>query len=236
MILVGHQPEYIPYLGFFQKVARADHLILVDHVQYARKDFQNRNYVRNHEGKILLSVPVLSRDKFDQTIREVVINNTSPWTRKHWRSISLAYSKAPFFEKYAPDLQTVYEKSWIKLSDLTIQLIRILLGWFDVRIPISISSEMGFSQKGTAMLIEMCRKVGADHYISGQGARGYVNIREMKAAGIGHHFSRFVHPVYPQFQGNFICNLSVLDLFFNCGDGAKDVLRCCVEMSVLEDE
>lgn len=233
MILVGHQPEYLPYIGFFQKVACADHLMIVDHVQFARKDFQSRNYIRNLEGKLLLTIPVLSKDKFNQPINQVEITPHVPWARKHWRSIYLSYKDSPFFEKYAHELEAIYEKGWVKLSALTIQLIKAMLKWFRICIPISLTSQLGVCEKKTAMLIEMCRKVGADTYVSGQGARDYVDLELMKDAGIQHYFCHFEHPIYTQFHGEFIKNLSALDLLFNLGDEAGEILRRSVEASPL---
>ena len=236
MILVGHQPEYIPYLGFFQKVARADHFMIVDHVQYARKDFQNRNYIRSPSGKLLLTVPVLTKNRFYQPINKVSINPSVVWARKHWRSIHFSYKDAPFFERYAEVLKEVYEKDWVMLSDLTIHLIELMLEWLDIHVPISRSSHLGISKSSTETLIEMCRKVGADAYISGQGAREYLDVALLESAGIRHHFVNFKHPVYPQLHESFMPNLSALDVLFNCGDEAVDVLRRCIQESPLEEE
>jgi len=205
-------------------------------VQFARKDFQNRNYIRNQEGKLLLTIPVLSKNRFDQPINQVEIIPSMPWARKHWRSIYLFYKNAPFFENYADELRAVYEKEWVKLSDLTVQLIRLMLKWLDIDVPVSLSSELRISEKKTQMLIEMCRKVGADTYISGQGARGYVDPQLLRDAGIHHYLCCFEHPIYPQFHGRFIPNLSALDLLFNCGDEAKEILRRCIKASPLEDK
>ncbi len=236
MILVGHQPEYIPYIGFFQKVGRADHFIIVDHVQFARKDFQNRNYIRDQSGRLLLTVPVLTKSRFEQPINEVEIDPRAPWARKHWRSIYLSYKNAPFFKDYADDLQAVYESHWVKLSHLTAELIKLILHWLDIDIPVSLSSELEIREKKTAMLIEMCGKVGADTYISGQGARDYIDLPALGEAGIRHFFCRFEHPVYPQMHGEFLPNLSALDLLFNCGGRANEILRRCIETSHLEAE
>jgi hypothetical protein len=234
MILVGHQPEYLPYLGYFLKVARADHFMLVDHVQYARRDYQNRNYIRNRTGKILLTVPVLNKGNFEAAFHDIPINGKEPWARKHWRSIHFSYKDAPHWEPYGPALETVYRRPWEKLADLNIHLIRMMMDWLGLRMPVTLSSQHHLQMKKTEMLVEMCRAVGADAYISGQGARDYVEPEVLARAGIRHFFCRFHQPEYPQAASPFIPNLSVLDLLFNCGEGAREILDRAVALSSLE--
>ena len=235
MILVGHQPEYLPYIGFFQKVARADCFVLVDHVQYAKKDFQNRNYIRSYGGRVQLTVPVLTTGRFDQAINEVEIDPAKVWARKHWNSIHLSYRRAPHFEPYAAELCAAYEEPWHMLSALTARLIRMMLGFLKIDVPVLESSAMDIRATKTEMLSELCKQTGASAYVSGQGARDYVNEDLLRHAGIRHYWCPFEHPVYPQFHGEFIPNLSTLDLLFNCGESAADVLRECIDAAPLEE-
>jgi len=234
VILAGHQPEYLPYLGYFQKVARADHFMIVDHVQYARRDFQNRNYIRNRTGKILLTVPVLNKGHHDLPFNEILINRQEPWARKNWRSLYFAYKDAPYWSRYGPELEAIYQRSWERLADLNITLIRLFMDWLGLTVPVTLSSQHGIRGSKTDMLVEMCRMVGADTYLSGQGARDYVEPDVLARAGIRHFFCRFIHPEYSQRFTPFIPNLSVVDLLFNNGDHAREILDQAVILSTLE--
>jgi hypothetical protein len=231
--VVGHQPEYLPYIGFFQKAARADRFILVDHVQFAKKDFQNRNYIRTKDGRLLLTVPVLSKSRFAQPIKDVEVNNSLPWARKHWQSLYLAYHRTPGFVLYGDELKAVYDVSWLRLADLTSTLISLMFKWFGLQIPIARSSELGITSGSTSLLVDLCRATGATTYISGTGGRDYVDLTQLKREGVRHYFCSLQHPVYPQIHGDFISNLSALDLLMNRGAAAKDDLQRCIEASPL---
>jgi len=142
MILVGHQPEYLPYIGFFNKIMLADKFILVDHIQFNKKNWQNRNKIRTRDGWIWLTVPVLSKSKFNQNINEVKINNSIDWKKKHWKSICLNYNKASYFKKYSDFFETVYSLRYEKLINLNESIIRYLLHELDIDIEICKSSEL----------------------------------------------------------------------------------------------
>lgn len=220
MILAGHQPEYLPYIGFFDKVARADKFILVDHVQYLQKSFQNSNRIRTApglEGFTWLTVPVVTHDRRYQNINEVEIDNSMNWGKKHRKTIYLNYKNTPFFKDYHDFFEKLYQKEWVKLSDLTETVIYYLVKQLGIKTPICRSSDYKFSGKKTDLLIEMCQALGADTYLSGNGARAYVEAEKFKAQGLNHLFSDFQHPVYPQKYQPFIPNMSVIDLLFNRG-------------------
>ena len=235
MILVAHQPEYLPYLGFFAKVSLCDLFLVSDHLQYAAKDFQNRNYLRNHNGKTLITVPVLHAGKWDQPIQEVRIDNSCSWAKKHWMTLYHNYHRAPYFQLYASTLEHIYSQKWERLCDLNITLLRHLLNWLSINAQVELTSNFDLKERQTQLLIEMCQKVGADTFISGRGARDYVYPSLFDDAGIKHYFFDFVHPEYPQHRQTFVPNLSVLDLLFNVGPGAKDVIDEAVKMSSLSE-
>jgi hypothetical protein len=227
MILAGHQPEYLPYIGFFYKVARADKFIFVDHVQFQKKGFkkeffQNRNRIRTAPGSAgftWLTVPVITRGKRFQRISEVEIDNSTDWGRKHWRTIFLNYKNTPFFKDYQDFFAQLYARRWGRLADLNETIICYLFGQLEIKIPIHRSSDFNFKGAKTDLLVEMCRELKADTYLSGVGAKavGYVMEAEFKKQGLNHIFSDFQHPLYPQKYKPFVPNLSVIDLLFNCG-------------------
>lgn len=229
MIIAGHQPEYLPYIGLICKAMEADVFVLVDHVQYGKKQFQNRNRIRTRNGSdgwSWLTVPVITHGRFDQKIKDVEINNSSDWKKKHIKSIECSYGGTPFFEDYFPFFEEVYSKEWVKLADLNEAIIRVIFKILNVDVKIIKSSDYDINGEKTEMLIDMCKKIGADGYLSGLGAKTLYHIDEemFKKAGLSHCYCNFKHPVYKQKFLPFVPNMSVIDLLFNCGPESKKII------------
>lgn len=235
MIIAGHQPEYMPYLGFFYKIAKADKFIFVDHVQFQRKGlkkefFQNRNRIRTAPGSngfTWMTVPILSGSLRFQKIYEIKIDNSTGWAEKHWKTIFLNYKKAPFFNLYEDFFRKLYEKKWDMLADLNEAIILYILKELKIEKPIFRSSDYDFKDQKTDLLVEMCKEFNADTYLSGVGAKviGYVEDDKFEANNLKHIFSDFKHPVYPQKYKPFVPNMSVIDLLFNCGPESKKIIE-----------
>lgn len=233
MRLVAHQPEYIPYLGFFAKVSLCDLFLVSDQLQYAEKDFQNRNYVKGRNGRTLLTVPITRGGRWERPIKEVAVDNSQRWSKKHWLTVYHGYHRAPYFGLYAPTLEEVYSKHWGRLCDLNLTLLRHMLDWLSIEVKVELASAYGLRESKTRLLIEMCEKTGADTFISGRGARDYAEVSLFAERGLRHYFFDFVHPVYEQRGGPFAANLSALDLLFNLGPRARDVVREAARRSPL---
>lgn len=220
MILAGHQPEYLPYIGFFYKAMCADVFMLVDHVQYAKKTFQNRNKIRTAHGSdgwAWLTVPVVTHDKFTQKICDVKINNELNWRDTHFKSIFYAYKNTPFFDDYIPIFEKIYSQEWENLAELNETIIKNIIKIIGIEIKIVKSSDYNINGEKTDMLIDMCKKTGADGYLSGQGGKNYVDESKFKEEGLSHQFCEFNHPFYQQKFKPFIPNMSIIDFLFNCG-------------------
>ncbi len=235
MILAIHQPEFLPYLGFFQKVARAEHFVFLDHVQFSKGDIQNRNYIRNKEGKILLTVPVEKKGHLDKAMKDIKIVKDHPWQKKHLKTIYYAYKDAPYFDYFYPEIQKIYKNSWENLVDLNVAFIKLFFNILDIKVSINFSSEFNITSKKTEMIIDICKAVRADTYISGMGAKDYLDVKLLNSNGIKNYFCKFVHPEYPQINEPFIPNLSVIDLIFNCGENSKYYLDLAIKNSPLEE-
>ncbi len=215
MILVGHQPEYLPYLGFFYKVGKADKFVFVNHVQFQKEGFQNRNRIRTgigSDGWTWLTIPVITKNKLSQRINEIKIDNSRYWAKKHWKSIYLSYHKAPFFNKYKDFFEQIYSKKWEKLSDLNEAIIHYLFKELDIQVPVYKSSDYNFKSQKTDLLIELCEKFGADILLTGSGAKkpgekSYVEEEKFEKNNLKHVFSDFKHPVYPQKFEPFVSNM-----------------------------
>lgn len=229
MLLAGHQPNYLPYLGFFHKLLQADTFVIVDNTQFVKRGpfgWIHRNKIRTRDGWMWLTVPVLTKGKFTQKINETLIDNKLPWQRKHWKSIEIHYAHAPFFARYKDPLREVYERKWENLAELNTELIRRLMDLLEIRKPVRIASTEGIEGKATDLVLDMCRKMGADGYLSGVHGQDYLEQEKFGHVGVNLVFQKFDHPQYPQCQpGEFVPNLSIIDLIFNCGPESRDILR-----------
>jgi hypothetical protein len=227
VIIAGHQPHYLPWLGYLSKILQADRFCLVDSIQFEKKNFQNRNKIRANHGEVLLTVPVVTVGRFYQNICDVEISESEPWRRKHWKSIQLAYQKAPYFDRYAGFFEDVYAREWKLLVDLNEHMLRGLLEFFGIEKEIVRSATFQPTGKKTDLLIDICKKTGSDGYLSGGGgARQYVEEDRFHEAGLVHRFQHFHHPVYAQVHGGeFMPRLAAIDLLFNCGPESGAILR-----------
>jgi hypothetical protein len=232
MILTGHQPNYLPYPGFFEKIARADRFVVVDDVQYVKRGpfgWMHRNRVRaeNPQGWDWLSVPVLSAGKFTQKIREAKIDPVLPWARKHWKTLEWNYRKAPYFADYAPEIAKVYEQPWEMFCELTCAFIDLFLRLLGIRTPVVRQSALGVVGESSQLIVNLCKATGADTYLSGVHGKDYLDPAVVEAGGVRVVFQDWACPPYDQHRpGPFVPDLSVVDLLFNCGpDSLKVILR-----------
>ncbi len=224
MILAVHQPQYLPWLGYFDKMDRADVFCVLDDVQYKKNEWQNRNRIKTAQGWQWLTVPVHYR--FPQKISDVTIDNRKNWRQKHLRAIAVNYGRAKYFNDYIGFFEQVYAQSRDYLADLNFHLIvalRRLLGMKNI--PIWRSCQMRLRSDPTDRLIDICRHTGADTYLSGSAGAGYMDLKQFEAAGITVHFQAFDHPVYPQLYGGFESHLSIVDLLMNCGTESLLTIR-----------
>ena len=225
MILTAHQPSYLPWLGFFDKLSMADEFVYLDQVQYQPEDFNNRNKIKTTQGAQWLSVPVLRKGYLEKTIADIYINKNIPWTRKHWKSIELAYSKAPFFDKYAGPLKNIYSRSWDRLIDLNAELTKLLMGELGISMRWHRASSLEIRGNKHWLILDLCRKLGADTFIFGAQGRNYVDVEVFNKAGISVLFQDYEHPTYTQINGGFLPNMSVIDLLFNCGEDSLAIMK-----------
>ena len=218
MILSGHQPVYLPGRILFNKMALSDNFMFTGHCQYSPKSWQTRNNIRTG----MLSVPV--HKHLGQAINATQFVNDH-WKRKHLRSIEMAYQKRPYFNDYFMLLSLTINRDWVSLGAMNIGLIILLAEWFGIKTEISISEQYDITGHKTDMLIDMCKKTGADEYLSNEGARAYVDEVAMKREGITHRWQKFTHPTYDQGQKEFVPNLSAIDLLFNCRPDSGRIIR-----------
>lgn len=225
MLISIHQPYYIPWLGLFHKILVTDKIVLLDHVQYADKDMQNRNYIKTHQGRLLLSVPVIL-PHYDTPANQIKIDNSKNWRKKHCRSIEMSYRKAKYFDQYIDYFNKLYQKEWEYLVDLNIEVIKFIATELKLNLEFIRSSELDIKAQKNEQLVEICKKVKADAFLSGSfAAKAYLDHDIFPENNIKLYVHDFKHPEYPQLNGEFTPCLSAVDLLFNCGSEG----RCYLE-------
>ncbi len=229
MIVTIHQPEHLPWLGFFHKAAQADLFVLLDNVQYRHKYFQNRNRIRGAQGECWITVPVLLKGQGRPLLQDVRINSSEVrWREKHWKTIFLNYRRAPHFPEHAEFFDGIFQQSWEHLADLNISLIRYLFGAFGITAKLVRASELGVAGAGPDLILRIVEKLGADCYISGISGiagKGMGPEAEFRSRGIEVRYQQFYHPIYPQLYEPFLPCMSAIDLLFNSGPASNDVLH-----------
>ncbi len=218
------QPGYLPWLGFFEQLYRCDVFVLYDDVQFEKGSWRNRNRIKTSNGSQWLTVPVLLKGREFPMIKDVSINRSVPWQKKHITSISQNYGRAPFLEMYEDALFSKLEKSWEWLVDLDLELIQWVAAQLGIATPMLRSSEMGISGAGVQRLIEIILSLDGTRFYEGSAGRNYIDISEFERVGITVIFQDYAHPVYPQLYGDFISHLSIIDLLFNCGPQSLSIL------------
>ncbi|GAB3478262.1 WbqC family protein [Nocardiopsis coralliicola] len=226
-----HQPHYLPWLGLIDKIDRCDLFIVLDHVQYERKGWQNRNYVASRNGPVLLTVPVIQQSR-NERIKDKMIDASQPWQEKHRRSLAEhCYRNAPFWDDYAERVGALYDAEWEHLDDLALATTRLVLDAFGIGTPLIRASELGeFPGQKSELLAQLAAKAGADRMLSGDGARDYVDRAVFDRYGIEVEWQGFRHPEYPQHNrrpkdGGFLPRMAALDLLLNAGPSGIELLR-----------
>jgi WbqC-like protein len=223
-----NQPAYLPWLGYFQRIAASDLHIVLDHVQFEKNSFTNRNRILTAAGPAWLSVPVRTGGKFgDLSIAQLEIDNSRDWRRKHWGTIRHVYGRTPYFSEHADFFEGVYNRSWSRVADLCRVVTDYLLHAFGIQTPLRFSSSMSPRGQKSDLVLHLCRQVDASVYLSGPFGRDYLVERVFEEQGIEVRYQDYRHPEYPQRQTagqRFEPFMAAIDLLFNCGPESKAVL------------
>jgi hypothetical protein len=218
-----HQPQYLPWLGYFDKLDSADVFIFLDSVQFKKHEWQNRNRIRTKDGWQWLTVPII--DRFPEQIDRVEVNAKTDWQRKHCQALRLHYGRAPFWDSLGPELVALLEGPWTRLSELNIAATDLLCRHLGIRTPRLLASRLSAREEPTDRLIDLCRAAGGTTYLAGQSGPSYMDVGRFSQAGIAVQVQSYTHPQYAQRHQPFISHLAVVDLLFNCGPESLNVLR-----------
>ncbi len=226
MVISAHQPYFCPYPGYFAKVMLSDVFVLLDSVQFPRGgSWIARNRFKNDSGVFWIAVPVWKKGRGLQKINEVLVCNEGDWKRKHMESIRSSYARAPYLEDHLPPFQQAFSDSSGKITGIDRDMITHVAGYLDMPARVVLLSELGIHDSGTRLLVAICRDLGADRFLAFSSARKYLDEGLFHEAGITVSFINPPVLVYPQLWGDFIPNLSIYDLLFNCGKKAKDIMK-----------
>jgi hypothetical protein len=224
MILTAHQPVYLPWLGLFHKIALSDKFVFFDEVQYLPRDWMNRNKIKTASGSTWLTVPVLKKGHREKKTSEIEINNELDWKKKHLKTIQNNYGKTNYFEKYFSFFEDIYSKDWLKLADLNEFMLKWFLKELGIKTEFLKASDYNFKGTKSDLVLDMCVTLNSDLYIFGAMGKEYANLRDFENKGIQVIFQNYNHPTYTQKFGDFLPNLSITDLLFNCGPKSLDII------------
>jgi hypothetical protein len=220
------QSNYIPWKGYFDLIAAVDEFILLDDVQYTKRDWRNRNLIKTAQGPQWLTIPVVNKGRQLQLIQETEISE--PWAEQHWARIRHTYGKAPFFRDFEALIAGLYEAaaSLTLLSDINRLFLQGLCEALNIGTPLAYSRDYRSTGSKTEKLLTLCRSAGAAAYLSGPSARDYLDDAAFAAAGIAVAWMDYGgYPEYPQLYGEFDHHVSVLDLLFNTGAEARRYMK-----------
>jgi hypothetical protein len=236
MRVVVLQPMYLPWMGYFGMIDQSDSFVFYDDAQFSRDSWQQRNRVKvpNSSGKTKwIKIPVI--ENFGQDIQSVQIDNDRDWRSEHWSILNEAYGPEPipygtqesdYFPEYKGIFQQMYGLKWEYLCKLNIEIIQKIVKLLGLSEPeFHFSSELDVKGSETDKLINILQRMGADEYISGPGAKDYLEIDRFEEEGINLYWHEFDHPKYEQLYGEFVSHLSIIDVLFNVGPQTTALIR-----------
>lgn len=221
------QSDYIPWKGYFDIINSVDEFIIYDEAQYTRRDWRNRNLIKTRNGLRWLTIPIKSKGRFSQKICETEIHGKS-WAEQHYKTICHNYGAALHFGEYVGIFREVYQAGTKKqlLSEVNRQFIEVINNILGIKTKISYSSDYIYSGNRGEKILSICQQARAAEYITGPAARSYIDTRKFEESGIGIHWMDYSgYSEYRQLYPPFIHNVSIIDLVFNEGPGAKSYLK-----------
>ncbi|HIA68589.1 TPA: hypothetical protein EYN98_21625 [Candidatus Poribacteria bacterium] len=227
-VVTIHQPVYLPWIGYFYKTYKSDIFIFWDTDQISKGGLGNRNVVKIPDGTTYITVPIKWKGQSGQIYKDVEIDNKHKWRGKHRKTLQACYARAEYFNEYVHIFEEHYEKSWLLLDDLNISLIEAISDAIGLKckfIRASCLEVDSGKDNATARLIGMTKAVGGTKYLSGFGGRNYMDMEMFEQEKIEVEIYDFVHPVYRQPWGDFVPQLSIVDLLFNEGPNSLEVIK-----------
>ena len=222
--LVVLQPGYLPWIGYFDLLQKADVFVHYDDVQFDKHGWRNRNRLKGSRGAVWLTVPVRHSGRAGQKILEVEIDDRQNWQRKHLATVRQLYARAPYLDSIFPNLTDILDRPWRRLVELDLAVVDWLARELGITTLRYQASELNICGDRNERLLNLCRHFGATTYLSGNAARDYLDVPQFSANGIRVVWHDYAHPAYGQQHGEFVSHLSLLDLILNVGPNSLAVL------------
>lgn len=217
MIVSIHQPDYIPWLGYFNKISKSDIFVFLDDAQYSTDNLHNWNRIKTPQGELKLKVPVVN--KLGYKINEVRTRDELGWKQKHLKTIAMNYKKAEYFDEVYTDLEDIILRDYQNIADMNIAFSEHCCKKFGFKTKFLKSSDMEINTAREEKVIDIVEAVGGDEYYSGMGAAVYQDPRHFEDRGIKLTYIDFKPFLYKQLwdKAGFVPALSVVDYVMNCG-------------------
>ena len=218
-----HQPLYFPWIGYLDKMAKVDKFIFLDSVAMTKPSPITRNRFLTENGvDKYLTIGIISKNHLNLKISDVKLNPMDSLNslEKHKNFLKFNYRKSPYFNEIWESVESLLNYSGDSLLNLLITTIDYLRNVFAIKTDLILQSKIGFNEelKNNELLISLLKSINTHTYLSGVGAKGYMNDKLFKDAMIDVCYQKYDPIVYKQFNTpDFIPNLSSLDLLFNCG-------------------
>lgn len=207
----------MPWLGFFHRWAKSDLYIVLDDVQFLRRGWHHRDKIKTTNGPAWLTLPVKKKGRYEQLIKDVELDTEHDWRRKHLATIEAAYKKAPNFDRYFRTLKSIYDKEHRLMAELNMEILLFMASELAVKTKVAYSSEYGVPGTSTEKLLNLVKKAGGTTYLSGAGAKDYLDEALFNKNGVEVEWQKFGHPVYKQLHGEFVPMMSALDYVMMMG-------------------
>lgn len=227
MIVSINQPAYLPWLGYFDRIVKSDLHIVLDNVQIehnTKTSFTNRNKIRTSQGWCWLTIPIKHpKNELEAKINNIIVDGPR-WKKKHYRSIKQSYGKLEGFKVHEKWLDNFYQREWDNLCEYIKASTIYILNYLSINTPIIYSSDLDITGKKDDLVLNLCKHVGAETYLSGPFGKDYMDVDKFLKNNIEVVFQDYQHPVYMQTHGEFVPYMSIIDLMFNKGDKSLETL------------
>lgn len=224
-VVAIHQPNFLPWAGYFRKMAVCDTFIYLDTAPFTRNGLQNRNRILTAQGLRWLTVPVRIRGFRNAETRRIEINSQTDWRRKHLKTLEICYGRAPHFDRTYPGIAAVYGRPAGLLADFNLQLLELCREFLNIGTPVVRASELPETGRATRRLISLVQSVQGRTYVSGSGGRNYLDESLFREAGIALVWLDWEPRRYPQTQPGFVPGLSIIDALFALGPDVGNMIR-----------
>lgn len=215
----------MPWLGYFERIAKSDTHVVLDHVQFEKNSFTNRNKIRLKDGTAWLTIPLATKGKFGNLeIKNLEFILADKWKEKHLSSLKMNYSKAPYYKKFMAAYEAVYLQEWSAFMPFVRTMLLQHLSDLGIKTKLVFSSEMEISGHKSDLVLNICRSLDADTYLSGSQGRAYIDEKAFFSEGINIEYQDYKHPIYKQVWPGFESHLGILDLIFNHGEHSLEIL------------